>query len=147
MRWAVSTHLLVMVSWPYGRRKSASGISPQYARTLTATADTAVLPGVFGCSFDRLRTSSPWRRTETYTSMLSPYGRYRRFSSPLCCLNTARDIAVKRGRSDPVPMSVLGELIHVHAIGFPAVHQSETMGQNHRPSRRNGGNFNRNFSP
>jgi len=29
----------------------------------TATADMAVPPGVLGCSFDRLRTSSPLRRT------------------------------------------------------------------------------------
>jgi hypothetical protein len=33
------------------------GISSR--RGVTATADMAVLPGVLGCSFDRLRTGSP----------------------------------------------------------------------------------------
>ena len=39
-----------------------------------ATADLAVLPGVLGCSFDRLRTSSPCDVRKKYASGPSPCG-------------------------------------------------------------------------
>jgi hypothetical protein len=40
----------------------------------TATTDMAVLPGVLGCSFDRLRTSSPCDVPFRYASDLTPCG-------------------------------------------------------------------------
>ena len=59
--------------------------------SLAATLDMAVLPGVLGCSFGRLRTSSPCDVPFRYAS--EPIPRYRgtvtRWHAHLHCLATA----------------------------------------------------------
>jgi hypothetical protein len=68
-----------------------SEITRIFHELLAATTDMAVLPGVLGCSFDRLRTGSPCDVPFRYAS--APIPRYRgtvsRWHAHLCGLATA----------------------------------------------------------
>jgi len=59
----ISARQLILDNQKNGGIPSFESVARMFHEWLTAITDMAVLPGVLGCSFDRLRTSSPLRRT------------------------------------------------------------------------------------